>query len=82
MSSEHRQKMVEAVKLTLLQTEPQNIQTLSEAVVATVLSFPLDHIHYAKDEKPQPRITGSHKLGMLLNDSFKSTERTDGYKAR
>lgn len=67
----HREQIVEAVKIALLQNDPQHIQNVAEIATAVVLSFPLDQIHYAKDDKPQPRIR-----------EVSSVERYDNYKGR
>lgn len=70
----HREQMIEAVKVAILQQEPTHIQQVAEIATAVVLSFPLDQIHYAKDEKPQPRIREGKVVGLA--------ERTDGWRAR
>lgn len=67
----HREKIVEAVKVAILQQEPTHIQDVAEVATAVVLSFRMDELHYAKDEKPQPRIR-----------EVSSAERFDGYKGR
>ena len=63
----HREKIVEAVAAAL----PGIDRSAAELATAVVLSFRMDELHYAKDEKPQPRI---REVG--------SAERYDGYKGR
>lgn len=73
-SRTHREKIVDAVKIAILQTEPKDIQTISEVATAAVLSFRMDELHYAKDDKPEPRIREGKVVGLA--------KRTDGWRAR
>lgn len=67
-----REELVESVKIAILQADPQNTQTIAEAAVGAVLKYPLDVLHYAKDEKPTPRI--KEKISLV--------NRTDGWRER
>lgn len=66
----HREQIIDAV----CQAVPAIDHSAAELATAVVLSFPLDVIHYAKDDKPQPRIREGKVVGLA--------ERTDGWRAR
>ena len=69
-----RETMVNQVAEVLTREDPQSWRLTAEIATAVVLSYPMDKLHLAKDEKPLQRIREGKAGGTL--------ERTDGWRAR